>query len=623
MCGISGIISKSDVRQIIFAKNFNKILKHRGPDGNGIWYSKKNDVCFFHTRLAIQDLSNNGHQPMISSSNRYIISFNGEIYNHLKLRKLIPEFKWRGLSDTETLLELIDHFGINETLNKIEGMFAFALYDVNQNKIILARDRFGEKPLYYGFYENNFIFTSELKVLNFLKTEKNINVNSLNFYFNYLSIPSPHTIFNNFYKLSPGCFIVLNTSDLDTKKIQEKKYYNKKKIVYENSNKKIKNYQKPDLLEDLLSSSIEDMMISDKPVGAFLSGGIDSSIICSLLSKRLGKKIKTFTIGFENKDYDESIFAKKISSYLNTDHHEHIFNDNDIKSIIPKIPLVYDEPFSDSSQIPTYLVSEIAKKNVTVALTGDGGDELFGGYNRYLLTNKYWPILNLTPFFFRQVIGNILGNQSIQKYSEKLNKIGVKLRNIKTIKDLYFNYTTELNMASRILKNEYHNQIPKDNFQDKSLIQLNNVEKMMYFDVERYLPDDLLCKVDRASMFHSLETRAPFLNHKIYEYSLKIPFDEKIYKNNTKVILKSILSKYIPKKIFERPKKGFGIPIKHFLFNQLREWSKSILFDKYYEDSFLDQKEVQKFWELTDKNKLDLSSTIWSIISYRIWLKGK
>ena len=314
---------------------------------------------------------------------------------------------------------------------------------------------------------------------------------------------------------------------------------------------------------------------------------------------------------------------QKISSYLNTDHHEHIFNDNDIKSIIPKIPLVYDEPFSDSSQIPTYLVSEIAKKNVTVALTGDGGDELFGGYNRYLLTNKYWPILNLTPFFFRQVIGNILGNQSIQKYSEKLNKIGVKLRNIKTITDLYFNYTTELNMASRILKNEYHNQIPKDNFQDKSLIQLNNVEKMMYFDVERYLPDDLLCKVDRASMFHSLETRAPFLNHKIYEYSLKIPFDEKIYKNNTKVILKSILSKYIPKKIFERPKKGFGIPIKQFLFNELREWSKSILFDKYYEDPFLDQKEVQKFWELTDKNKLDLSSTIWSIISYRIWLKGK
>ena len=613
MCGISGIISKSDVRQIIFAKNFNRILKHRGPDGNGIWYSKKNDVCFFHTRLAIQDLSNNGHQPMISYSNRYIISFNGEIYNHLKLRKLIPEFKWRGLSDTETLLELIDHFGINETLNKIEGMFAFALYDANQNKIILARDRFGEKPLYYGFYENNFIFTSELKVLNFLKTEKNINANSLNFYFNYLSIPSPHTIFNNFYKLSPGCFIVLNTSDLDTKKIQEKKYYNKK----------IKNYQKPDFLENLLSSSIEDMMISDKPVGAFLSGGIDSSIICSLLSKRLGKKIKTFTIGFENKDYDESIFAKKISSYLNTDHHEHIFNDNDIKSIIPKIPLVYDEPFSDSSQIPTYLVSEIAKKNVTVALTGDGGDELFGGYNRYLLTNKYWPILNLTPFFFRQVIGNILGNQSIQKYSEKLNKIGVKLRNIKTIKDLYFNYTTELNMVSRILKNEYHNQIPKDNFQDKSLIQLNNVEKMMYFDVERYLPDDLLCKVDRASMFHSLETRAPFLNHKIYEYSLKIPFDDKIYKNNTKVILKSILSKYIPKKIFERPKKGFGIPIKQFLFNQLREWSKSILFDKYYEDPFLDQKEVQKFWELTDKNKLDLSSTIWSIISYRIWLKGK
>ena len=256
-----------------------------------------------------------------------------------------------------------------------------------------------------------------------------------------------------------------------------------------------------------------------------------------------------------------------------------------------------------------------------MSLTGDGGDELFGGYNRYLLTNKYWPILNLTPFFIRQIIGNILGNQSIQKYSEKLNKIGVKLRNIKSIEDLYFNYTTELNMANRILKDEYHFQIPREDFNDKSLIHLNNVEKMMYFDMERYLPDDLLCKVDRASMFHSLETRAPFLNHKIYEYSLKIPFKDKISNNNTKVILKNILSKYIPKQLFDRPKKGFGIPIRQFIFHQLRDWSKSIIFDKYYEDPFLDQSQVEKFWELTDKNKIDLSSTIWSIISFRVWLK--
>ena len=621
MCGISGILSNNDVSSIIFGKNFNDILRHRGPDGNGVWISKKKDACFFHTRLAIQDLSNNGHQPMISASDRYVISFNGEIYNHLKLRKILPSLNWKGSSDTETLLELIEYFGVDEALKKIEGMFAFALYDKKENKIFLARDKFGEKPLYYGFYENNFIFTSELKVLNFLKTKENINSNALNFYFNYLCIPSPHTIYKGFHKLSPGSLIILNISDLRKKKIQKKIFYNKKKIIFESGEKKINNNQRSDILEDLLTSSIEDMMISDKPVGAFLSGGIDSSIICSLLSKRLEKKIKTFTIGFENKNYDESIFAKKISNFLGTDHHEHIFNDNDIKSIIPKIPLVYDEPFSDSSQIPTYLVSKIAREKVTVSLTGDGGDELFGGYNRYLLTNKYWPILNLTPFFIRQIIGNILGNQSIQKYSEKLNKIGVKLRNIKSIEDLYFNYTTELNMANRILKDEYHFQIPREDFNDKSLIHLNNVEKMMYFDMERYLPDDLLCKVDRASMFHSLETRAPFLNHKIYEYSLKIPFKDKISNNNTKVILKNILSKYIPKQLFDRPKKGFGIPIRQFIFHQLRDWSKSIIFDKYYEDPFLDQSQVEKFWELTDKNKIDLSSTIWSIISFRVWFK--
>ena len=622
MCGISGILSNSDIRSLPYIKNFNKILNHRGPDGNGIWYSENHDACFFHTRLAIQDLSKNGHQPMISKSKRYVISFNGEIYNHLRLRKILPLINWEGSSDTETLLELIDYFGIQETLNKIEGMFAFALFDKKVKEIILVRDRFGEKPLYYGFYKNNFIFSSELKVLNFLKTEENINTNSLNLYFNYLSIPSPFSIYKNFNKLSPGSFITLKINELEKKKITEKKYYNKKEIIINNKNKKITGQQQSDELENLLTNSIEDMLISDKPVGAFLSGGIDSSLICSLLSKRLNKKIKTFTIGFENKNYDESIFAKNISNFLNTDHYEHIFNEDDVKSIIPEIPIVYDEPFSDSSQIPTYLVSKIAKETVSVSLTGDGGDELFGGYNRYILSNKYWPILNLTPFFLREIIGKLLGNQLIKKYSEKLNKIGVKLRNIKSIEDLYFNYTTELNMINRILKNDYHKEISKENFNDDSLSYLNNVEKMMYFDTERYLPDDLLCKVDRAAMFHSLETRAPFLNHKVYEYSLKLPFEQKIYKNNSKIILNKILGKYIPRKLFERPKKGFGIPIKQFLFNHLREWSKSILFDEYYKDPFLDQSQIKKYWDLTDKNKIDLTSTIWSIVSFRVWYKN-
>mgnify|MGYP001207302194 CR=1 FL=1 len=621
MCGISGILSNSDLRSIHFKNNFNDILSHRGPDSNGSWFSDNNKLCLFHTRLAIQDLSFNGKQPMSSKSRRFIISFNGEIYNHLKLRKILPNLKWSGTSDTETLVELIDYFGIKKTLNKIQGMFAFALYDKKEEKIFLARDRFGEKPLYYGFFENNFIFSSELKILNNLKNPENINTQSLNFYFNYLCIPSPLSIFKNFYKVFPGSYITLNLKDLKIKKITNTLFYDKKKLIF--NNKKTSQFSSGvQELEDLLTSSIEDMLISDKPVGAFLSGGIDSTLICSLLAKKIKKKVKTFTIGFENKKYDESIYAKKVSELLETDHHEHIFNNDDIKSIIPEIPAVYDEPFSDSSQIPTYLVSKIAKQNVSVSLTGDGGDELFGGYNRYILTNKYWPILNLTPFYLRQIVGIILGNQVVKNYSEKFNKIGVKLRNIQSIQDLYFNYTTEMNMVNRVLKKEYHSIIPKENFDDPSLIGLNNVEKMMYFDTERYLSDDLLCKVDRASMFHSLETRAPFLNHKIYEYSLKIPFDQKISKNNSKIILKQILERYLPEKIFNRPKKGFGIPIKDFLYSELREWSKSILFDKYYRDPFLDQEKVEEFWNLTDKNKIDLTSTIWSIISFRVWYKS-
>ncbi len=622
MCGISGIISNRDTRNISFLKDFNKILRHRGPDGEGVWFSENFKTCFFHTRLAIQDLSSQASQPMISKSNRYVISFNGEIYNHLNLRNLLPSVSWKSTSDTETLLELIDFFGVKEALEKVEGMFAFAVYDIKKNLIILAKDRFGEKPLYYGFYDNNFIFTSELKVLKFLKSENNINTEALNYYFNYLSIPSPFSIYKNFNKLSPGSFICLNIKDLNNQIVSKNLYYKKKQIIFDSAIKNNNYDESKSSLENILTQSINDMLIGDRPIGAFLSGGIDSSLVCALISKRLDKKIQTFTIGFENKAYDESIFSKKISETLGTEHNEHIFNDKDINEIIPKIPLVYDEPFSDSSQIPTYLVSEIAKKKVTVALTGDGGDELFGGYNRYLLSNKYWPILNLTPYFFRELIGKILSLNIIKNYSEKLNKIGVKLKNIKSITDLYFNYTTELNMVNKVLKEDIHKEIIKENFDDKNLQLLNNVEKMMYFDTERYLPDDLLCKVDRASMFHSLETRAPFLNHKVYEYSLKIPFDNKIHKNQSKVILKDILSKYIPRNLFDRPKKGFGIPINQFLFGELKDWSKSIIFDAYYRDPFLDQKQIEKYWELTEKNKIDLTSTIWSIISFRVWYKG-
>ena len=620
MCGISGIISDKNVNQIEYFKKFNKILHHRGPDDNGVWYSVNKNVGLCHTRLAIQDLSQRASQPMISHSKNFVISFNGEIYNHLNLRNSLPNKNWKSQSDTETLLEMIDYFGVDQTLAKIKGMFAFCIYDINKEEIYLCRDRFGEKPLYYGFYENNFIFTSELKILSFLKDPNNINTDALNNYFHYLYIPSSESIFKNFFKLPAGCYLKTTIKELKQKKTSIKKYYEKNKLIF--NVKKNFNENIEETLEKKLIRSLEEMLISDRPLGAFLSGGIDSSLICSLLSKKINKKLKTFTIGFENNKFDESIYAKKIATYLDTDHHEHIFNDKDLQKILPKIPLIYDEPFSDSSQVPTYLISKIAKEKVSVALTGDGGDEIFGGYNRYLLTKKYWPILRSLPKNLRGFFGKILINPIFSSLSPKINKAGNKLMNINTIDDLYFNLTTELNLSKGILNNDYHRVIEKKNFNEEFLTNCNEIEKMMYFDIENYLPDDILCKVDRASMASSLETRAPFLDHKVFEYSLEIPFNKKINKYQSKYILKKILNKYLPKSLYERPKTGFGIPLKQFLFKDMREWSKSIIFDKFYSDPFTNQKKVEHFWESTDRNKVDFTSTIWSIISFRCWLKG-
>ena len=620
MCGISGIVSNKDVSKIEYFKRFNLILKHRGPDDEGIWISKNRNVGLCHTRLAIQDLSQNGRQPMISNSKNFIITFNGEIYNHLSLRNLLPSKKWISQSDTETLLEMIDYYGVEKTLVQLKGMFAFCVYDVKKQELHLCRDRFGEKPLYFGFHDNNFIFTSELKVLSFLKDSKNINTTALNNFFNYLYVPSTQSIFKNFFKLNSGCYLKTSITELKDKKTTIKKYYDKKKIISEIKLNSKDNFEEH--LEKKLTNSLEAMLISDKPLGAFLSGGIDSSLICCLLAKKLNKKLKTFTIGFENKKFDESIYAKNIASYLNTDHHEHIFNDKDLHEILPQIPLIYDEPFSDSSQVPTYLISKIAKEKVSVALTGDGGDELFGGYNRYILTKKYWPLLRSIPGPLREIFGKILALPGMQNFLPKLNKVGKKLQNIKDIEDLYFNLTTELNLTNGVLLNEFHEDIKKKNFSEISLNKFNDIEKMMFYDVENYLTDDILCKVDRASMASSLETRAPFLDYEVFEYALRIPFNQKIYKNDSKYILKKILNKYIPKNLYERPKTGFGIPLKEFLLKDMREWSKSILFDRFYFDPFLDQKKIEGLWHQTDNNKIDFTSTLWSIISFRIWFKG-
>lgn len=620
MCGISGVFTSKDIRGINFYNKFNDSLKHRGPDGSGKWFSEDNKLGIFHTRLSIQDLSIAGSQPMESSCKRFIISFNGEIYNHLEIRKLL-NISWKGTSDTETLIEIVSKFGIDKSIKILRGMFAFCLYDKKLKKIFLCRDRFGEKPLYYGFLNNNFIFSSELKTLNFLKVEENIDLLSLNAYFNYMYIPEDRSIFKNFKKLKPGCYLSLSLSNLSTKSIDIINWYPKpeksKKYEFDSN----ENYEIE--LEKKLKNSVSNMLISDRPIGAFLSGGTDSSLICSILSKIKKTKLKTFTIGFHNKKFDESTYAKKVASYLNVDHYEHIFSDSDILNLIPKISNIYDEPFADSSQIPSYLISSITKNlDIDVALTGDGGDELFGGYNRYFLTLKYWPYLKKIPYNLRLLISNIAISSGFSNLNPKLNKIFRKIVKLKNFDDLYFNLTTELNYLNRILKKDFHLEIEKKKFENNTDLN-DQVNEMMQKDINSYLPDDILCKVDRASMANSLETRAPFLDHEIFEYASKIPMKLKVTNKESKIILKNILEKYLPKNLIYREKMGFGIPLREFLLEKSRNWSRSIIFDEFYKDVFIDQDILEKIWFDTDKKKFDHSNIIWSAIVFRSWFKNK
>ena len=647
MCGISGFYSNSLSTFDNAIIKMNSAIYHRGPDTNGQWYDKNSGVVLGHQRLSIIDLSKSGNQPMQSNSGRLVLTYNGEIYNHLdirnELKKVNTNINWKSNSDTETLLEAIEFWGVAKTLKKIEGMFAFGVWDKKSRCLTLVRDRMGEKPLYYGWQGDGknkvFLFGSELKALKaHPKFIGEINRNAIALQLRYGYIPAPYSIYKDIYKILPGNYLQLTEKSFQNSLLPSSKKYwsfvdaavsgvknpltiSKEKIVYE--------------LENQLRSSIKKQMISDVPIGAFLSGGIDSSTIVALMQQECNHKLKTFSIGSTEGDYDEAKYAKEVAKHLGTDHTELYISAKQSMAIIPKLSEVYDEPFADSSQIPTFFVSQLAKQKVTVSLSGDGGDELFCGYNRYVISKNFWDRISLLPLSFRKLLA--AGIQSISP--EKLNNLSKLIPSLKR----YSNLGDKMHKGSAVIDSKslpelYYRLISSWQNPNEVVIngnetgtfltslkpdlkELDDQQKMMALDTISYLSENILVKVDRAAMASSLETRVPFLDHKLVEYAWKIPQSLKLKNNQGKWILRQILYKYVPKELIERPKMGFEIPIDIWLRGPLKDWAESLLNKKRLnQEGYLNHKFIYAKWKEHLSGKKNWKNLIWNVLMFQSWL---
>lgn len=642
MCGLSGFIQpkldKNSALRII--KTMTDAIQHRGPDDEGYWLHPNNGLVFGHRRLAIQDLSAAGHQPMFSASKRFTIIFNGEIYNHFELRALLEienTYHWQGHSDTETLLAGFEHWGIEETIIKAEGMFAFAVFDEHKNTLTLGRDRLGEKPLYYGWQGESFMFASTLSPFkvhpHFLnKIDKNV----LALYFRYACVPGEHCIFEGIKKLAAGSLLTMSMLD---KKISIKKYWSLTQVI---SKAKAQVFSGSDedaveKLSELLSRSVKQQMLSDLPLGAFLSGGVDSSTVVALMQAQSSVPINTFSIGFAEDTFDEAKYAKQVAQHLGTNHTELYLSAEDILKTIPLLPTIYDEPFADSSQIPTFLVSKMTKQKVSVALSGDGGDELFAGYNRYLATDRLWSILKKIPLVLRKLLAKFLillpeaawdKIASFLFLSKKFSHIGFKLHKAatvltaKTSAELYLKLISQWQEAEDLIR--FDKAECAINTEDNPFMaqNLSDVEWMMASDTLGYLADDILVKVDRAAMAVSLETRVPMLNPDLVAFAWSLPMSVKIKNGVTKWPLKELLYRYVPKHLVDRPKSGFAVPLDEWLRGPLKNWAEKLLDEtRITQQGFLKSEMIQTLWHEHLSGKRNRANQLWCVLMFQAWLE--
>lgn len=672
MCGIAGIFDvtcctqKEELQERV--QRMNRKLSHRGPDNFGIWVAEQNGIAFAHRRLSVIDCSPAGNQPMISFCGRYVITFNGEIYNFPELRRALKqennsEIAWRGHSDTEVFLAAISQWGLEKTLQKSVGMFAFALWDKKTKTLSLVRDRMGEKPLYYGYTGNVLIFASELKALRaypefFADIERNV----IPLYLRHSYIPTPYSIYKGIYKLPPGCCLTLrNRKDIspfpashdgsqNAQICHPVPYWSLDRITQQGMDDPFPGTteEATEILERLLREAIQGQMIADVPLGAFLSGGIDSSTVVALMQAHSTRQVKTFSIGFYEEKYNEAEYAKAVAKHLGTEHTELYVTEEEALSVIPQLSSLYDEPFADSSQIPTYLLSKLTRNHVTVSLSGDGGDELFCGYSRYISGYLLWNIAGRMPPFLRTICSRTLLALSesfldaafcwlspvLKKYGDSGSKAGYNLYKIAEIIGgndfIEFYQTTMSHWKAPLLilpKNQHIlNEIEylfnqKNDFY-RRLLKTPFLRQMMVLDILMYLPDDILVKVDRAAMAVSLETRMPLLDHRIVEFAGSLPLSLNYYNGVGKQLLRRILYRHVPRNFVERPKMGFGIPLGRWLRGQLREWAESLLTEsRLKQEGFFRPEPIRKRWQEHMSGKRNWQYELWDILMFQAWLE--
>lgn len=641
MCGITGIMSKRPVDADTLRRMVGR-LRHRGPDDEGIWIDPSGHIGFGHRRLAIVDLSAAGHQPMASADGRYVLSYNGEIYNHIELRRELEQIfgplPWRGHSDTETLVEAIAHWGLEPTLTRCVGMFALSMWDTKLRTLYLARDRFGEKPLYYGWVGGDFVFASELPAIQLHpKFDKRIDRNALSAFVARNYVPAPLSIFEGVYKLPPASILSLAADgEHSPEHVKIVPYWSYRETVLAGLEQPfVTESAALEGLEAALANAIVGQSLADVPVGAFLSGGIDSSTVVALYRKYSSQPVQTYTIGFEDAAYDEAPAARAVARHFGTHHHEHYVTAGDVQDVIPRLAATYGEPFADSSQIPTYLISAFARGEVTVALSGDGGDELFGGYNRYLGLASAWQRMERMGPSMRAMAGNAVaaipasmwhglarvgGRAPQAHFGEKIRKSFRIMGGASDTDDLMAAFLDEWwEEGSPVIAADQRNASRTDEMDG---LTLPAPMAMMYRDAVDYLPDDILCKVDRASMAVSLESRVPLLDHRVAAVAARIPIGMKIRGGRGKHVLRQLLYREAPRELFERPKAGFAIPIGQWLKGPLRGWAEELLDPaRLREEGWFDPTQIQRRWQAHLSGERDSTAALWGILMFQAWLR--
>lgn len=646
MCGFAGFLTAGrctpdDWVRSTLARMADAIAS-RGPDGVGYWNDISSGIALGHRRLAIVDLSPAGAQPMESACGRYVMAFNGEIYNHLDLRKQLEGQPWRGHSDTETLLAGIGAWGLRATLERCIGMFALAVWDRQSRTLALARDRLGEKPLYYGWQgkggEECLLFGSDLSAIRAHPAfAADINRSALSLFMRHNAIAAPHSIYEGIHKLPPGCLVTVSLA-ARTPKVEQ--YWSLPQVAEQGVATPFAgtDAEAVDALEALLVDAVRRQMMADVPLGAFLSGGVDSSTVVALMQSQSSRPVKTFTIGFEENGYDEAVHAKAVARHLGTDHTEMYLTAREAMNVIPKLPSLYSEPFSDSSQIPTFLVSQLARQQVKVSLSGDAGDELFAGYSRYALAQNLWARLGNTPATLRGLGASCIKALPAGAWNtfatpfrpllpvkwreanlgDKMQK-GAALLAADSLDALYLKLVTHWEPTKIVIgaseppTHLHGNVLP--------LVGLDAIQRMMALDTITYLPDDILAKVDRAAMGVSLETRIPFLDHRVVEFAWRLPQDMKLRDGIGKWVLRQVLYRHVPQALAERPKMGFGVPIGAWLRGPLREWAESLLDEtRLRNEGYLNPLPIRKKWAEHLGGQRNWQHHLWDVLMFQAWL---